>query len=179
VGGDPRTGHGTVPAARGYRQPAYLASPARAPHPGPAAPDAERAGAAHPGLAPWEWPPVTPRPGSRDARLARLGYVTLPLAGFVVPLAVRLTAGRRSPWLREHAAQALNLWLTGILYLLSAAITAAMLALDSPTVAAVVIGPLVALVWLVTLGALARAATAAGRGQRYRLPRWLCSRIVR
>jgi uncharacterized Tic20 family protein len=164
MSGDPRTGHGTVPAARGCAEPPYPGSPALVPHPG-----AER----------WQRPPAPPRPGRRDAWLAALGYLTLPLAGFLVPLGIRLAAGRRSPWLREHAVQALNVWLTALAYLLSAAVTAAMLALDSPTVAALAIGPLVALLWLVTFGMLVRAAIAAGRGQRYRLPGWLCSRILR
>ena len=75
-----------------------------------------------------------PGPGGRPPD-AQLGHARLPdgaVFGFLVPLAVYLTSLRRSRWLRAHAAQALNVWLTVILYELSAAIIGAMLALDSP-----------------------------------------------
>src|SRR5215468_2426720 len=118
-------------------------------------------------------------PDASGARWAMLGYLTVPLAGFVVPLAVYLTSVRRSRWLRAHAAQAVNVWLTGILYGVSAAIIGAMLVLDSPRVALAVVVPLVAALWLTMLAFLVRAAAAARRGQAYTFPRWLCSRMVR
>ena len=120
-----------------------------------------------------------PAAGSRAAGWAVLGYLTVPLAGFVVPLAIYLASVRRSRWLRAHAAQAVNVWLTAILYCLSAAIIGAMLVLDSPRVALAVVLPLVAVLWLTTLGFLVRAAAAARRGEAYTFPRWLCTRMVR
>ena len=133
--------------------------------PGDAAPEA-----AGPGLA--------PRTGGSAARWAMLGYLTVPLFGFVVPLLVYLRALHGSSWSRQHAAQALNVWITVVLYDLSAAIMGAMLALDSPQVALIVFGPLVVGLWLVMLGFLVRAATAASQGLAYTVPRWLCSPIV-
>ena len=124
-----------------------------------------------------DWPPVPRLRG--DARLAMLGYLTVPLFGFVVPLAVYVRHLRGPAWTRAHAAQALNVWITAMLYDISALIMGAVLALDSPQIALIVFGPLVAGVWLATLRLLVRAATAASEGREYTFPGWLCSRIVR
>jgi uncharacterized Tic20 family protein len=114
-----------------------------------------------------------------DTNWALIAYLTVPFFGFVVPLVVYLLALRRSRWLRSHAAQALNVWLTVLLYDLSAVIIGAMLMLDSAQVAVVVVAPLVALLWLITLVLLVRAAAAASQGGAYTLPRWLCTIMVR
>ncbi len=119
------------------------------------------------------------RSGDTAARLAMLAYLTVPLFGFVVPLAVYLRARHTSSWTRAHAAQALNVWITAVIYGISAVIMGTMLALDSPQIALIVFGPLVAGLWLVTLAFLVRAATAASEGMGYTFPRWLCSPIVR
>jgi hypothetical protein len=110
-------------------------------------------------------------------RAAALGYLTVPV--FLVPVAIYLTTLRGSGWARRHAAQAVNVWFTGLLYDLSAVIMGAMLALDSPPVALMVVAPLVAARWLVTLAYLASAARAAGRGAEYAFPAWLCMRVAR
>src|SRR6266516_7687156 len=155
-------------------------------HPGkvPAGgPDALRARAPAAPAAPGAAPDVAPGPARAavppGARWAMRGYLTVPFFGFLVPLAIYLTSLRRSRWLRAHAAQAVNVWLTVILYELSAAIIGAMLVLDSPRVALTVVAPLVAALWLTTLAFLARAAAAAYRGQAHTFPRWLCTPLVR
>jgi len=117
--------------------------------------------------------------GPPDVGWAMLGYLSVPFFGFLLPLAVYLTSLRRARWLRVHAAQAINVWLTVILYELSAAIIGAMLVLDSRAVALAVVVPAVAALWLTTLVFLVRAATAARRGQTYTFPRWLCAPMVR
>ncbi len=136
------------------------------------------AGPAAPGA-----PDVAPGPARAavptGARWAMLGYLTVPFFGVLVPLAIYLTSLRRSRWVRAHAAQAVNVWLTVLLYELSAAIIGAMLVLDSPRVALTVVAPLVAALWLTTLAFLARAAAAAYRGQAHTFPRWLCTPLVR
>jgi len=124
-------------------------------------------------------PPGPGRAGPPDVGWAMLGYLTVPFSGFLVPLAVYLTSLRRSRWLRAHSAQAVNLWLTVLLYELSAAIIGAMLVLDSPAVALAVVVPLVAALWLTALAFLVRAAVAARRGETYTFPRWLCTPMVR
>jgi Domain of unknown function (DUF4870) len=110
-------------------------------------------------------------------RAAVLGYLTVPVFG--VPVVIYLATLRGSGWARSHAAQAVNVWFTGLLYDLSAVIMGAMLALDSPRIALMVFGPLAAARWLVTLAYLARAARAAGRGAAYAFPAWLCMRLAR
>jgi len=112
------------------------------------------------------------------SRWAMLGYLTVPLFGFVVPLLVYLRNLHGANWSRAHAAQALNVWITAVLYGLSAVIMGTMLALDSPQIALIVFGPLVAVLWLVMLTYLVRAATAASQGLPYTVPRWLCSPLV-
>ena len=138
-----------------------------------AAPDA-----AGPDLAPLSDGDPVSRSDGAAARWAMLGYLTVPLFGFVVPLLVYLRTLRGPSWSRAHAAQALNVWITAVLYGLSAVIMGTMLALDSPQIALLVFGPLVAVLWLVMLTYLVRAATAASQGLLYPVPRWLCSRIV-
>ena len=163
----PAAGDGWALAAAPVTHEEYL-------HPGnvPAGgPDALRAPPAPPGPA---RAAVTP-----GARWAMLGYLTVPISGFLVPLAIYLTSLRRSRWLRAHAAQAVNVWLTVLLYELSAAIIGATLVLDSPRVALTVVAPLVAALWLTTLAFLVRAAAAAYRGHAYTFPRWLCTPLVR
>jgi len=118
-----------------------------------------------------------PADAAGGRRAAVLGYLTVPV--FLVPVAIYLTTLRGSGWARRHAAQAVNVWFTGLLYDLSAVIMGAMLALDSPPVALMVVAPLVAARWLVTLAYLARAARAAGRGAEYAFPAWLCMRVAR
>ena len=156
-------GPGTVP---GGGPDALRAPPAPA---GPATPGAV------PGVAPGPARAAVP-PG---ARWAMLGYLTVPFLGFLVPLAIYLTSLRRSRWLRAHAAQAVNVWLTVTLYELSAAIIGAMLVLDSPRVALTVVVPLTAALLLTALVFLVRAAAAAYRGRAYTVPRWLCAPLVR
>ena len=114
-----------------------------------------------------------------DASWAMVAYLSVPFFGLVLPLVVYLIALRRSGWLRQHASQALNVWLTVLLYDLSAVIIGATLTLDSPMVAVAVVVPLAALLWLVTLAFLVRAAAAASRGETYTFPRWLCTIMAR
>jgi hypothetical protein len=117
------------------------------------------------------------KPRATADRRAALAYLTVPL--FVLPLLIYLTMLRGPHRARCHAAQALNVGFTGLLYDLSAVIMGAMLALDSPWAALIVFAPLVAARWLVTLAFLVRAARAAGRGAGYTFPAWLCMRIAR
>jgi len=122
-------------------------------------------------------PPRRATGGTPGRRAAVFGYLTVPV--LLVPLVIYLTTLRGSGWARQHAAHAVNVWFTGLLYDLSAVIMGAMLALDSPQVAVIVFAPLVAARWLVTVVYLARAARAASRGAAGTFPAWLCMRIAR
>jgi uncharacterized Tic20 family protein len=130
--------------------------------------------------------PSTPGAGTVDGgtvsshrRLAVLAYLAVPFFAFLVPLAIYLAALRRSRWLREHAAQACNTWVTFVLYAFSLGIMGLMLALDTPQVGITAGVTAVALLWVVTVVFLARAAYAASRGRRRTLPHWLCSHLFR
>jgi hypothetical protein len=118
-------------------------------------------------------------PDEREGRLAMAAYLSVPFLGFVVPLVVYLTALRRSPWLRAHAAQALNVWITVCLYNLSIALMGTMLALDSLLVAVYVAAPVLLGLWVTAIVILVRAAVTASHGDEYAVPRWLCSRVTR
>ena len=69
-----------------------------------------------------------------EARLAAFGYLGAIILGPVIPLVIYLTASRTRPLLRYHAARALNLSVTGLLYGLCCLILGGLLVLDSLTV---------------------------------------------
>jgi uncharacterized Tic20 family protein len=116
---------------------------------------------------------------SEDAHWAMLGYLTVPIFGCIVPLAIYLLSLRRSRWLRVNAAQALNVWLTWLLYNISALIVGGLLVVVSAHVAVIVVLPAVMTLWLIILAHLIRAARLASQGRAYALPRWLCSPLIR
>jgi uncharacterized membrane protein len=109
------------------------------------------------------------------AMLACLGAIFL---GPVAPLLVLLAEGRRSPFVRQHVVQALNLTLTFLLYGVSALIVTGLLALDTLIVALAVMAPVFLAGWLVMLTQLIRGAAAATRGTFRELPRWMCATLV-
>lgn len=115
-------------------------------------------------------------PGDRRAVLSYLG---VPFLLFLPPLAVYLITLRTSPLTRRHAAQALNLSITLVLYSVCALILGGLLALDTVGVAVLIAVSLLAVLWLVTLVYLVLAGIAASRGQFYTIPRWLCAALVR
>jgi uncharacterized Tic20 family protein len=124
--------------------------------------------------------PITSEPmrSVPDPTQAAFGYLGAIFLGPVIPLIVYAIAARRSPFLRWHAATAVNLSLTGLLYGVCCAILGGLLALDSIVVAIIIAVPLLLAVWLITLRYLLRGAAAANRGERYDIPSWICARIV-
>jgi uncharacterized Tic20 family protein len=122
--------------------------------------------------------PMRSAPDPRDPTQAAFGYLGAIFLGPVIPLIVYAITARRSPFLRWHAATAVNLSLTGLLYGVCCAILGALLALDSIVVAIIIAVPLLLAVWLITLRYLLRGAAAANRGERYDIPSWICARIV-
>jgi uncharacterized Tic20 family protein len=109
---------------------------------------------------------------------ARSGYLGA-IVGPVIPLVVYVIRRRRSPFIRYHAAMALNLSLTWTLYALCCVIVGGLLLLDSLTVALVVVLPLAWVLWLTMLNYLIRGVGAANRGEQYEVPGWICAQIVR
>ena len=114
-----------------------------------------------------------------EERLGTLGYLGVIAAGPVVPLAIYLARGRNSQFVRRHAAQALNVALTWLLYAVCGAIVGALLAFDTVRAALIVMVPIAVAGWLVMLAQLVPAATAARRGGFHQIPSWACSPLVK
>ena len=113
-----------------------------------------------------------------DIRPATFGYLGAIVLGPVIPLVVYVARSRRSPFMRYHAATAVNLSLTATLYGLCCLILGGLLALDSITVALVVAIPVGLVVWASMLRYLIRGAISAKRGERSEMPDWICAHIV-
>jgi uncharacterized Tic20 family protein len=120
----------------------------------------------------------TPGPAAPEWRLAVLCYLGVPFLSVLGPLAVYL-AGRDLAFTRRHAAQALNLAITVLIYNFCALLMGGVLALDSLAVALTVMIPVTAALWLIALYHLARCALAASQGGFRQVPAWLCATLVR
>jgi uncharacterized Tic20 family protein len=114
-----------------------------------------------------------------DELVAAASYAGVIVLGPVVPLAVYLGARRGSPFVRQHAAQALNVALTWLLYALSGAIVGALLSFSTVRAALLVTVPLAVIGWLVMVRYLVRAASAARRGGFLQIPAWACAVLIK
>jgi uncharacterized Tic20 family protein len=119
-----------------------------------------------------------PRDGEGDIRSATFGYLGAIVLGPVIPLVVYAVRSRRSPFMRYHAATAVNLSLTATLYGLCCLILGGLLALDSITVALVVAIPVGLVIWASMLRYLIQGVIAANRGEHRDMPDWICAHIV-
>ena len=118
------------------------------------------------------------RVGDGDVTSATFGYLGAIVLGPVIPLVIYALRARRSPFMRYHAATAVNLSLTSLLYALCCLILGGVLLLDSITVALVVVSPVGFAIWVLMLTYLIRGVIAANRGERGEVPSWICARIV-
>jgi uncharacterized Tic20 family protein len=109
------------------------------------------------------------------ATFESLGAIVL---GPAIPLIVYAFRARRSPFMRYHAATAVNLSLTGTLYGVCCLILGGLLLLDSITVALIVVILAGFVIWVSMLTYLIRGVMAANRGERYEVPGWICARFV-
>jgi uncharacterized Tic20 family protein len=114
-----------------------------------------------------------------EARTAMFGYLGAIVTGPLIPLAVYVVARRRSWYLRAHTAAAVNLSVTGLLYLVCCAILCGLLMLDNVTVALVVAGGIAAFFWFSMLRHLIRGSVAADHGESYTVPAWLCAQVAK
>jgi len=156
----------------------------RAPWPGPGvaqAADAPEPATGQPGAAAQTTAEPAAAPGPADPgdeRLATLSYLGVPFLGPLVPLVIFLLKGRSSAYTRRHAAQALDLAITTLLYSICALILGAMLALDNIVLALIVVVPLAVALWLVTLAYVIVAGSSANRGDYYSIPSWICASLA-
>jgi len=114
-----------------------------------------------------------------DELRSAVSYGGVIVLGPVVPLVVYLSARHGSPFVRQHAAQALNVALTWLLYGVSGAIIGALLALSTIRAALLVMVPLAVIGWLVMATYLVLAAAAASEGGFRKIPAWVCSTLVK
>ena len=117
--------------------------------------------------------------GNADATSATLGYLGAILFGPLIPLAVYVFRRNKSEFMRYHAATAVNLSMTGLLYGLCCVILGGLLLLDSLAVALIVVLPVGFVIWVSMLRHLIRGVSAANRGEQYEAPGWICARLVR
>src|ERR1022692_3040759 len=123
-----------------------------------------------------------PAPGPAqdgDEAWAMLAYMGAAVLGFVPPVAIYLLKMRSSPFVRAHAAQAVNFAVTMMLYTISALIVGGLLALDSVNAALLTAGGAALLLWLVALTQVTRAALAAIGGGFYQIPSFFCATVIR
>jgi uncharacterized membrane protein len=124
-------------------------------------------------------PEPGPQPTEREELLSTLGYFGVIFSGPVVPLVFYLTRRRTSPFVRRHAAQALNVALTFLLYGVSGSIIGALLALDNVRNALLVMIPIAIIGWAIMARQLLHAAASASRGGFRQLPGWICTPLVK
>jgi uncharacterized protein len=108
-----------------------------------------------------------------------MAYLGMIFFGFLPPLAVYLVKRRESAFVRSHAAQALNLWITVCLYSLSFVIIGGLLALDTVSTGLTVGITLIMAAGIALLACVVLAGLAASRGTVRAMPRWICTPIVR
>jgi hypothetical protein len=118
-------------------------------------------------------------PSRTEEVYGAFGYFGAILTGPVLPLLVYLSRRHASSFVRWHAAQALNVALTFLLYLLCGAIAGFLLSLDTPKAALWIMVPIAVLGWLITVRELVRGASAAVGGDLLEIPNWICSPFVR
>lgn len=117
-------------------------------------------------------------PGSED-QWATLSYLGAIFLWLVPPLVIYVAKRKASVFIRSHAAQAFNLTATGTLFAASVGIVGALLALDSPRAALILMIPLLVALWITMMVYLIRAASAASRGEFYEIPDWLCAPMLK
>ena len=114
-----------------------------------------------------------------EVTLATFGYLGAALLGPVIPLGIYVIARRISPFTRYHAATALNLSLTGLLYAVCCLIIGGVLLLDSLAAALAVTIPIALALWSSVVRYLIRGIGAANRGEQQAVPAWICARMAR
>jgi uncharacterized protein len=156
------------PPGYGYQQPgpSYGQQPG---YPGYQAPG--QGMAAQPGYGPQQ---------QSDERTWAMGaYLSTIVVHFIGPLIIFFVKKDESPFVRHHAAQSLNMIITSTIYGIALLVLGILAGVVTHGVGFV----LFFLLWLAygvtMLVYLILATVAANRGQLYRVPSWLCLRLVR
>jgi len=119
-----------------------------------------------------------PRGPSDDHLWALLSYLLAFVASFIAPLVIYLVKMNESRYVRYHAAQSLNMAITGGIYAIAGVVFGFILAIVTHGFALLVLVPLFIAYGVAHLVFLILAAIAANRGELYRVPTVICLPIV-
>ena len=120
-----------------------------------------------------------PRGASDDQMWALLAYLLALVAAIIAPLVIYLVKMNESRYVRFHAAQALNLSITGMIYAVALVIIAIPLAIVTHG-----IGFILIVLGFIALGVahlvyIIMGAIRANQGQLFRIPAFLCFPMVK
>src|SRR5262249_12875766 len=124
-------------------------------------------------------PGYGPRGASDDRTWALLSYVLAFVASIVAPLVIYLVKMNESRYVRFHAAQALNLGITALIYSVAIFILVIPIAVVTHGIGILLIIPAFLLLGIAHLVYLILGAVRANQGQLYRAPAVICFRMVR
>ncbi|HEY1621379.1 MAG TPA: DUF4870 domain-containing protein [Streptosporangiaceae bacterium] len=119
-----------------------------------------------------------PQSASDEKTWAMLAYLSTIVVSFLGPLIIYFVKKDESPFVRHHAAQSLNMMITSVI----SSVVLFILAIVTGAFTHGIGFGLFLLVWFVygiaLLVFLIIATIAANRGEMYRVPGWLCLRMV-
>jgi len=115
-------------------------------------------------------PGYGPRGPADDHLWALLSYVLTLVVGFIAPLVIYAIKLNESRYVRFHAAQPLNMALTGLIYAFGGFLVALILGIVTHGLALFLIIPAFVAYAVAHLVYLIMAAVAANRGEYYEVP---------
>ncbi len=121
----------------------------------------------------------SPRGQSDDQMRALLAYILSLVAAIIAPLVIYLVKKNESGYVRYHAAQALNLGITGTIYAIALIIIAIPFGLLTHGFGFILIFLAFAALSIAHLVFLILGAVRSNQGELYRIPAFLCFPMVR
>ena len=120
-----------------------------------------------------------PRGPSDDQTWALLAYLLALVASIIAPLVIYLVKMNESRYVRYHAAQALNLGITGLIYAIALLVIGIPLALVTHGLGFILIVLMLIALGVAHLVYLVMGAVKANQGQPFRIPASLCFPMVK
>jgi uncharacterized Tic20 family protein len=117
--------------------------------------------------------------GPDDPTWALAAYVGQLIIGFVAPLIVFLVRKDQSPFVRFHGAQALNAALSYLAVAVGGIAVLFVSAAANAPAGLIIAFPVLFIFAIVHFVYLIIAAVKAGRREMYRLPAWICWRMIK
>lgn len=120
-----------------------------------------------------------PRGPADDHLWALLSYVLAFVASIIAPLVIYMVKMNESRYVRFHAAQALNLGITAIIYTLAIFVVVIPIAILTHGVGLLLLIPAFLVFGIAHLVFLILGAVRASQGQLYQIPTIICLHMVR